>query len=711
MSFFFFPEAEQQYDEAVKLGIVKMSIIKCLVLGIAGVGKTHLKWLLLSENTDRTEGRVSTGLVDNPIQAFVSSVESCIAGVDEGDKWTVLDEARLWDTLAKAWNIDKPAKAIVAEDISISPQPEHQQKLSPQPAHQEHLELKAPVKTDLGSGISEASIMNASSPVVVPSERKPYSIPGSKKLDHKYINAFLNARGKILNVKLVHFIDSGGQPEFLELLPAFVQNLSAILFAVNLSEPLDYCPMISFYGKSFQPVGEPYESPYSHKQVLEQCLRVAHATSKSSRVFIVGTHRDKETECSEKIGDKSEIITRISRETNSGCLVLKNATDMIWAINGESPDSHDEKVASQLRQAIKTHCPDITHSLPIKWFCLEFKIRDAAVRGVIRYSKCLDEALSLDMDEEGLQAALLHMVRHNLLLWFHEINGLNEIIFSDPQVILKIITDIVQFKYELIGRTGKQIFSCMGVREDWCTKFKDHALISEEFLSHERLRKHFVDDVFTVKHFITLMCHLFIMVPLEGSHDYLMPTLLDPLNIDATNMKYVHEPLRIHFPNQSSPYGMFSRLIAFLLKAEECLLEEVMKKPNCFYKNCVTFRYKKFPATFTIIDSTSYIEVYLNSVRTKDPCKACSRIRKLIHKGIEKCAEVLHYSGWMDVKDGFVCSNDLCRFVAIPYEDQPNMALCYLCNNDMYLSSNHTVWITEEKNVVSGKTYMVIAKL
>ena len=73
----FFPtDAKQLYEEALKEGSVKLSIIKCLVLGIAGVGKTCLKRLLLQvpQNVDGPIGCVSTGLADNPIQALVGSV-------------------------------------------------------------------------------------------------------------------------------------------------------------------------------------------------------------------------------------------------------------------------------------------------------------------------------------------------------------------------------------------------------------------------------------------------------------------------------------------------------------------------------------------------------------------------------------------------------------------------------------------------------------
>ena len=112
-------------------------------------------------------------------------------------------------------------------------------------------------------------------------------------------------------MKLVHFIDSGGQPQFLELLPAFVQDLSAILYAVNLSEPLDHHPMIDFYGQDCKPLGEPYQSPSSHNQVLHQCVRATYTGDVHPQVFVVGTHRDKENECLEKKKDKDIIIDKL----------------------------------------------------------------------------------------------------------------------------------------------------------------------------------------------------------------------------------------------------------------------------------------------------------------------------------------------------------------------------------------------------------------
>eukprot|EP00731_Ephydatia_muelleri_P003348 Em0001g3348a len=73
------------YDEAMRSGYVNRKIIKCLIMGAAGVGKTTFKHLLL--NKELPEKRVSTGMMGNPVR----SVSLTLGGVDKKHSWFAVD--------------------------------------------------------------------------------------------------------------------------------------------------------------------------------------------------------------------------------------------------------------------------------------------------------------------------------------------------------------------------------------------------------------------------------------------------------------------------------------------------------------------------------------------------------------------------------------------------------------------------------------------
>ena len=78
-------------------GYVETSVTKCLIIGAAGVGKTHLKHLLLMEEPPKK--RVSTGVADNPVRA----VSCTLTGVREGeDKWFTVNNEELLEMIGAA---------------------------------------------------------------------------------------------------------------------------------------------------------------------------------------------------------------------------------------------------------------------------------------------------------------------------------------------------------------------------------------------------------------------------------------------------------------------------------------------------------------------------------------------------------------------------------------------------------------------------------
>ena len=92
----------------------------------------------------------------------------------------------------------------------------------------------------------------------------------------------------------IHLIDSGGQPEFHDLLPLFLPNTSVVIFVFKLTESLDQKPIVEYYGPDGRPIGDSRESYLTHKEIFEHSLKVLKAhKGPCPKILVIGTHKDR----------------------------------------------------------------------------------------------------------------------------------------------------------------------------------------------------------------------------------------------------------------------------------------------------------------------------------------------------------------------------------------------------------------------------------
>ena len=84
------------YEEAMDKGFVETSLMKCVIVGAPGVGKTHLIHLLLKRNPP--ELRISTGLAENAVRAISFSL---LTAGKEDDWFSVDDDKSLLNIIGK----------------------------------------------------------------------------------------------------------------------------------------------------------------------------------------------------------------------------------------------------------------------------------------------------------------------------------------------------------------------------------------------------------------------------------------------------------------------------------------------------------------------------------------------------------------------------------------------------------------------------------
>ena len=459
-------------------------------------------------------------------------------------------------------------------------------------------------------------------------------------------------------MKWIQFIDSGGQLQYHDILPLFVQNPGVIIFVSNLSETLSHRPTIEYYGADGKPVGKSYQSSLSHKQILQHCLGAICSQDAHPLVITVGTHRDATDRCSESIGKKNQQLWELL--TAGKLRVLCNGEELkevIFAVNGKTPQDVDKHVAKVLRQKIVSMCTQLV-KMPISWFGLEVLLRRSSHDGILSLVECQVCAKSLHIEGEAFSAALHHLVHHNLFLHYPEV--LPQIVFSDPQVVLTKVTEMVEYNHKLRDNPDKGVAA-----ERNLAKFRDHGLLSVELLS--KFPKHYKEGLFTPQDLLKLLVSVG-AIAMVSNGEYLMPALLPHLDSDRLS-KYGQQntSLIIRSTQGCIPSSLFCCLVAHLLSPTNTFSWKVCMerdKPLCLYRNCITFRLMHTTEIVTLVDMFSYIVVCIDEMSST----VCREIKHCVYSGIKSVCRVLKYQG-VQFEDAFMCAGASCT------SDPPHVAI------------------------------------
>jgi len=120
-----------------------------------------------------------------------------------------------------------------------------------------------------------------------------------------------------MQVELVQVTDSGGQPQFHEILPVFLRRTSAYVFVLKLSERLDNYPLVEYYDESGRLVGASYHAAQTNQNILKHCIRTMKSYrcvkggGNPTKVIIIGTFKDREHECSERREVKNQKLAKM----------------------------------------------------------------------------------------------------------------------------------------------------------------------------------------------------------------------------------------------------------------------------------------------------------------------------------------------------------------------------------------------------------------
>ena len=666
-----------------------------LVTGAAGSGKTTLKHRLFGEEPPSL--CCSTALAEAAIRAISRE----IVGTDQTGWFRVTYEElmkMLGGALKAGIPMEKSTPKVTGVVLPLGEQPTN---------HFTTHDSKQPkvASAPVGSSPKSSTETTASS-----STLPTTSVKGEVSLTKKQLVQLVErSQGskRFLELQWIHFIDSGGQPQFHEVLPAFIRNTTATIFVMKLSDRLDEHPVIKYFDGNGELCGNPYRHALSNHQMLQCCVRTilsrpATKEGKHSRLFVVGTHRDLESFHSESRLQKNKMLVGMLKPLKDQLVYYRLGSEVIFPINAKRPTEQDRQVCAMIRKVVddKRSAPP-HYKIPVGWFLLEQDIIKASKGGVISKTACLSIATLLNIDTEALTAALEYFDDLNIFLYYPSI--LPELVFSNPQIPLDKVTELVHFSYNLHSDNPPTALD-----GKWL-QFRDKGIVTDEMFQDEHFSAHYIPDLFTPEDLIKLFKHLLIIAPISST-EYFMPSLLQTIFSKEVGRQLFPSssvaPLLVHFPAGCAQNGVFCALVVYLLsKSQWKVACDIEDTPLCVSRSCIHFRLSDKPVCIALVDKFAYFEVHVTTRSTLYP-KVCPIIQQTIFRGLNVAAESLRYNNSTPIP-AFFCKCSSPPHAATPViGDDDCYLMCTKSANSGPLTKQHTVWLDVKLTTAECKHFV-----
>ena len=661
-------------------GYVEARDIKALIFGAAGTGKTHTIALLMDE--EPPVKRCSTPCATRPVR--VDKIE------EQGGKWVRVTHDQLSQT--------------IADTSTMLPQKAARKTMSCAPCSSSH----TPAETSEPKSASKLKTTSKLSAIAASTHHKKVSTSSAEDdlLRRIEMSPYGRRAKKAFKRDRITLIDTGGQPQFHEVLPMFMRDTSASMFTMKLDDSLDDHPLIEFYNDSGQLVGS-YRSPFTNQQILMRCMRVIQSQASQSQEgfcptpIFVGTHVDLEDQCQEPREEKNQRIHKMLPPAvqDNAIYCDEGLKEVIFAVNAKTPGNQEKKIAAELRRVIIERSHVKPKRIPLRWHALELALQKLMLelgRGVLSKAEGLAVARRFHFDDESFQEALKYLDSLNILFYYKDV--LPNVIFCDPQVLLDKVTELVEYSFRLRTAACRRIAAEGKIR-----KFRDQGIITLEFLSKMEFRRHYIQGLFSPVELLKLFKKLLIVSQIT-EEEYLMPCLLRVSDEPTPFAPSSSVPsLLFYFPH-SPLLGVFCALVAYLLSQAKwkLLFDTSSRSPVKVDRNTVQFEVPgDLPGKITLSDSFStYFQLSIQFPE-KAPRALCStvcpQICETVIAGLRKASSALHYNNCVP-KFAFPCLEHITSETAAPHAsvvDSSRTLMTCTLNPDKVcstLTEEHLVW-------------------
>ena len=481
-------EAQAIVDRALESGSLRQRNTIAVVVGIMGSGKTWLIHRLF--RISPPDRYTSTGVAEKSFRGLMHRIANM-------NSWEFLSQEGILEFLAPLLKAGLTKADIVSLAKTFT-----------------EVEVQQAAPTDVPSP------SHSHDTVAQPQPEKNYASQAMTSL----VQRVKGPRNTFV-VEFLHMVDTGGQPEFIEIMPSLIHNSNFTLLVLNLAQSLDEYPPIDFHegGTAFK---RPLPSILTNRQVIHQFARTlqakrpTHTGSQHSTFTVIGTHRD----CVKS--KLSKTLAAVNKELKSiflpamedELIVYRSRDEIIFPVNLLEPDDDDKIVLEQIRQKISdAHIVEEAEIplIPFSFFMFEQnaikyaeqkKGKDRQLM-VLSFDECVQIGSELKMSNEVVRAVLTYFHRHNIFLYFQDV--LPDLVFLAPQVPLDFVNAIVAFSYKV--KSG-----ALPALKAKYVRFCNEGIITEEMLHDKRLQFSdcFIPGLYEPQDAIKLFRHIYTIAEL-----------------------------------------------------------------------------------------------------------------------------------------------------------------------------------------------------
>ena len=499
--------------------------------------------------------------------------------------------------------------------------------------------------------------------------------------------------------------DSGGQPQFLEILPRFIDDLSLGILVTDLSQRLDDYPVNYYFNDQGQSVGEGVKSSLTNEQILRRFMQMIASKSQGSkrvRFVFVGTHRDLEHMCTESREEKNRKLKDMVKSFGlEDSVIYQDQHELIFALNAKEPEDVDHQRADELVDLMMDASGADSITIPVSYYGVELTLKQKVQESnqiAFPESEILSLVSHYHFNEESLKEALRYLHDIKRIFYFEE--DFPGVVIGEPQAVLDKLTELVAYHIELTTNPKKQ----RALEGKW-KKFSQCGILDIECL--KKFPGQYVEGVFSPADMMKLFEKLFIVSEVNQG-EYLMPCVLpmDPqTSCNPECETQLVPPMVLHFTKGVPRHGIYCGTICHVMtEAKWKLLEDpTTGKPFHITRNSVHFSLPCDPVKITIndsLDSFFLITVHVSPDASYDAesisCM-CTMIHNTLVKAINEVTEKLNYSP-DSPKVAFLCEKHKTTSLhpAVMSEYGSNLTCTKHHIKGGTLTDQHRVWLKGE---------------